>query len=150
MRLLVLLCTRLQNDHLIVSSCLLPAYQVLVSFFIPLTAFDFQSRLQALLILQHSCYSVSFDKVYKERNKLVVILFTLFVFWWFGFPLVTKWCLQAIPRTLLVAWILGSTQTSLQHPLSAVFTNEKWHLSSPVQKKITYHIIAEWKRVSSL
>lgn len=40
-RLLVLLCTRLQNDHLIVSSCLLPAYQVFASFFIPLTAFAF-------------------------------------------------------------------------------------------------------------
>lgn len=34
-------------------------------------------------------------------------------------------------------WILGSTQTSLQQPLSAVVINGKWHLSilpSPAQK----------------
>lgn len=81
--------------------------------------------------------SVSFDKVWKEKNMLVVILFPCLFFWCFGFLLETDWCLQAILWILRVAWILRSTQTSLHHPLSAVFTSGKWHLSSQTHTKFT-------------
>lgn len=64
------------------------------------------------------------------------------------FILVMEWCLQAILWILHVAWILGSTQTSLRHPLSAIFTNGKLHLFSHT-KNVLNHIIIEWKRVAS-
>lgn len=91
----------------------------------PFNCFAFQSQLRAFLILHHNCYSVSSDKGYKERNKLVVILLPcLFLMVPLFFILhVTERCLQAI---LCCGWIRGSTQTSLQQPLSAAVTNGKW------------------------
>lgn len=79
------LALSLENIHLIVSSCLLPAYHVLALFFILSTAFAFQSRLWAFLILHHNRYSVSSDKGYEERNKLVVMLLPCLFFWWLFF-----------------------------------------------------------------
>lgn len=113
----------------------------------PMTAFAFQSQLQAFLILQHSCYSVSSDKVYKERNKLVVVLlpcFFLLFFFFDGLVFYFWWrdVLQALLWILCVGRLHGSTQASLH------CTNRKWHLSIFMfhAHKLLNHIIAEWKQ----
>lgn len=71
---LLLFCTRLGKHlfhcFLMFTSCI-PCLGIILY---PFNCFAFQSQLRAFLILHHNCYSVSSDKGYKERNKLVVIL----------------------------------------------------------------------------
>lgn len=71
---LLLFCTRLGKHlfhcFLMFTSCI-PCLGIILY---PFNCFPFQSQLQAFLIQHDNCYSVSSDKGYKERNKLVVIL----------------------------------------------------------------------------
>lgn len=71
---LLLFCTQLGKHlfhcFLVFTSCI-PCFGIILY---PFNCSAFQSQLQGFLILHHNCYSVSSDKGYKERNKLVVIL----------------------------------------------------------------------------
>lgn len=71
---LLLFCTRLGKHSfhcfLMFTSCI-PCFGIILY---PFNCFAFQSQLQAFLIPHHNRYSVSSDKGYEERNKLVVIL----------------------------------------------------------------------------
>lgn len=150
---LLLFCTQLGKHlfhcFLVFTSCI-PCFGIILY---PFNCSAFQSQLQGFLILHHNCYSVSSDKGYKERNKLVVILLPCLFFdgssFYFFLP-VTERCLQAI---LCFGWIRGSTQTYLQQPLSAAVTNGKWewHLSilTSQAQNLLNHINAKWKRVAS-
>lgn len=67
---IILIHGHLFHCFLMFTSCI-PCFGIILY---PFNCSAFQSQLRAFLILHHNCYSVSSDKGYKERNKLVVIL----------------------------------------------------------------------------
>lgn len=149
---LLLFCTRLWKHlfhcFLMFTSCI-PCFGIILY---PFNCSAFQSQLRAFLILHHNCYSVSSDKGYKERNKLVVILLPCLFFDGSSFLFFCMWQ-SDVCRQYCVLVGSAVAQTSLQQPVSAAVTNGKWewHLSilTSHAQNLLNHINAKWKRVAS-